>query len=207
MLDCKALDDYVETWLSGGVEKRNERPSLWDEVDERIRIPMIGGKGATHIGMDGLIILLGLPLSFVLPALTHTTAMLAPLVFDIPIIMAMVRHNIRRPESKIVHKLSLITIFWITFFSVAFEFNSTAFSISPPVILINILGFGLLFLFILFKRRSNFNKTGSKRYCRFCQRQIINKQHHCLWFESHYSNHIFGEATINKRKLTGWTSA
>ena len=196
--DCVALDEAVDSLVSGGGVKPHLLPQILDTVEERLRLPWPGGAVPVPLGKTVPLVLV--PGLIWLASLHLLTALLTFLLILPLLVCLTVRLVIRlRPNTKFFLYCSYTTA--ATLFYV-YEVKCVGTFWDLPKLISwwenLVLVAGMLGMFLSYRRlKTECPKLGSGgKLCRICGVSVVGRDHHCVWLDLCISSSNISTFTI-----------
>ena len=184
--DCVALDEAVDSLVSGGGVKPHLLPQILDTVEERLRLPWPGG--AQRIPLGRTVPLVLVPGLVWLASLSLLTALLTFLLL-LPLLVGLsVRLVVRlRPNTKFFLYCSYSTAATLLY---VYEVKCVGTFWDLPKLISwwenLVLVAGLLGMFLCYRHLRTevpqLAETGGKM-CRICGVSVAGRDHHCIWLD------------------------
>ena len=184
--DCVALDEAVDSLVSGGGVKSHLVPEILDVAEERLRIPWRGG--AVQVPLGKVLPLVLIPGLLWFASLHLVTALLTFLLFLPCLTWLSVRVIAKhRPQTKFFLHCSYTTaavLFYVYEVKCVGTFWDLPKLISWWENLVLIVGLGLVVLsYWSLRREFSERKETEGRLCRVCCVPVVGRDHHCVWLD------------------------
>ena len=184
--DCVALDEAVDSLVSGGAVRPHLLPQILDTIEERLRLPWPGG--AVRFPLDKTVPLVLVPGLIWLASLHILTALLTLLVILPLLVCVSVRLVVKlRPNTKFFLYCSYATaatLFYVYEVKCVGTFWDLPKLISWWENLVLVLG--MLGMFLSYRQLRtelpHLGETGGKM-CRICDVSVVGRDHHCVWLD------------------------
>ena len=184
--DCVALDEAVDSLVSGGGVRPHLLPQILDTVEERLRLPWPGGAVRIPLGRTAPLVLV--PGLVWLASLHLLTALLTFLVILPLLVLLSVRLVIKlRPDTKFFLYCSYSTAATLLY---VYEVKCVGTFWDLPKLISwwenLVLVAGMLGMFLSYRRlRSEFSQLGETggKMCRICGVTVAGRDHHCVWLD------------------------